>query len=389
MTTPENKGETTPPVKVITGFIKKGETLSEIGEKYNLKADDLMDISRVSKDLHNLRNLQPKMSYKIIVDTKRNDIVELDYAIDDSSFLSVKRPITNDNGDDGFQAEMVSLAYQKRTGTIAGTIRHNLIESIGSTREHINVAYELADIFAYDIDFTSDLRKGDTFEVVLEELYRDNIFKGYGKILYARFTNDGERYEAFRYELNGKEEYFRPDGNSIKKTLMRAPLRYRHISSFFAKNRFHPILRIRRPHLGVDYAAPKGTPISAAGDGIVFNAGRTRQYGNQIFIRHSGGYVTGYGHLSAFAKGINNGAKVNQGEIIGYVGSTGYSTGPHLDYRVKLDGKAIDPLKMKLPTSPIPAKHKEAFKSYVAQMRIEISKSRMAKVSPKPANKLN
>jgi murein DD-endopeptidase MepM/ murein hydrolase activator NlpD len=281
-----------------------------------------------------------------------------------------------------FQAEIVSLAYQKRVGAITGAIRHNLIDSIGKSRERINVAYELADIFAYDIDFTSDLRRGDTFEVVLEELYRDNVFKGYGKILYARFTNDGDRYEAFRYEVNGRGEYFRPDGNSIKKTLLRAPLRYRHISSFFSRSRFHPILRIRRPHLGVDYAAPRGTPVSAAGDGVVFNAGRTRQYGKQIFIRHSGGYTTCYGHLSAFARGIKKGARVTQGEIVGYVGATGYATGPHLDYRVKLDGKAIDPLKMKLPLNPIPARHKEAFKAYVAQMRSELSKSRMAKVSP-------
>ncbi|MBF0459173.1 MAG: M23 family metallopeptidase [Nitrospirae bacterium] len=384
-----------PQVKVITGLVEKGETFQDISKKYHLNSDDLRSISSASDDLYNLKSIRPKMSYRIIVDPINNDILELNYAIDDQSFLSVKRYMDALSGDnltgpeDFFQAEMVSLAYQKKTGTISGTIRHNLFDSIGSSKEHVSVAFELADIFAYDIDFTTDLRKGDTFEVVLEELYRDNIFKGYGRILYARFTNNGDRYEALRYETDGKEEYYRPDGNSIKKTLMRAPLRYRYISSFFSKSRFHPILRISRPHFGVDYAAPAGTPVSAAGDGVVFDAGRTAAYGNQLFIQHSGGYVTGYGHLSAFAKGIKNGVSVAQGEIIGYVGSTGYATGPHLDYRVKLDGKPIDPLTMKLPTSPIPAKYNEAFKAYVAQMRSELSKSQMANVSVKPVKKLN
>ncbi|MBF0556822.1 MAG: peptidoglycan DD-metalloendopeptidase family protein [Nitrospirae bacterium] len=383
------------PARVINGLVKKGETMLDISKKYNLKADDLISISTASNDLYNLNTLRPAMSYKIIVDPTNNDILELNYAIDDSSFLSVKRYMdasandTLSGAEDFFQAEVVSLAYQTRTGTITGTINHNLIDSIGKSREHMNVAFELADIFAYDIDFTTDLRKGDTFEVVLEELYRDNVFKGYGKILYARFTNNGERYETLRYEIDGKEEFFRPDGNSMKKTLMRAPLRYRYISSFFSKSRFHPILRISRPHFGVDYAAPKGTPVSAAGDGVIFDAGRTVAYGNQLFIRHSGGYVTGHGHLSAFAKGMRNGAKVTQGEIIGYVGATGYATGPHLDYRVKLDGKPIDPLTMKLPASPIPVNHKEAFNTYVAMMRSELSKSHMAKVSQKPARHLN
>ncbi|MBF0517121.1 MAG: M23 family metallopeptidase, partial [Nitrospirae bacterium] len=243
--------------------------------------------------------------------------------------------------------------------------------------------------FDSDLDFTPDLRKGDSLEVVPEELYRDNIFKGYGNILYARFTNNGTRYEAVRYEIDGKAEFFRPNGSSIKKMLMRAPLRYRYISSFFSKSRYHPILRISRPHFGVDYAAPKGTPVSAAGDGVVFDAGRNKQYGNQIFIRHAGGYITAYGHLSAFAKGLKNGDKVTQGEIIGYVGATGLATGPHLDYRVKLEGKPIDPLTMKLPVTPISAKHKEAFSVYVAQMRSVLSKTQVAKAKTRPAGKLN
>ncbi|KWT86054.1 M23 family metallopeptidase [Candidatus Magnetominusculus xianensis] len=387
---PARQAEKAPQLKIINGLVKKGETLQDISKRYNLKADDVKGISIASRDLYNLKTIRPKMSYKIIVNPVNNDILELNYAIDDSSYLSVKRYADAPSlaaAEDYFQAEMVSLAYQMKIGTLTGTVKYNLVDSIGKSREHLNVAYELADLFAYDIDFNTDLRKGDTFEVVIEELYRDNIFKGYGKILYARFTNDGHRYEILRYDINGKDEYFRPDGNSIKKMLMRAPLRYRHISSFFSKSRFHPILRISRPHFGVDYSAPKGTPISAAGDGVVFDAGRNASYGNQLFIRHAGGYVTGYGHLSAFAKGLRNGDKVTQGEIIGYVGATGLATGPHLDYRVKLEGKPIDPLTMKLPASPIPAKHKEAFKTYVAQMRSELSKSQLAKASAKPAKK--
>ncbi|MBF0317498.1 MAG: M23 family metallopeptidase [Nitrospirae bacterium] len=364
----------TPHIEKIRGFIQKGETLYDITRKYGLKTGDLLNITRASKDFHDLRDLRPTMSYHIVVDRKNNDILELKYAIDDTSYLTVSKKLNRED----FQAQMTSLTYETRVGLISGEIRSNLIESIGTDKEHTNVAYELADVFAYDIDFTTDLRKSDKYQILIEERFRDNIFIGYGKILYASFVNDGEKYEAFRYTYGDTTEYFRSDGNSVKKALMRAPLNYRYISSFFSYNRMHPILKIVRPHLGVDYVAPSGTPVSAAGDGIVVKAGYNGQYGNNVWIDHRNGYVTCYGHLSRYAKKLKVGSKVEMGQIIGYVGATGLATGSHLDYKVTLQGKAINPLAMKLPTRPIPSNHKKAFANYVAQMRSNLDKSLIA-----------
>ncbi|MBF0537943.1 MAG: M23 family metallopeptidase [Nitrospirae bacterium] len=371
LNTGQNK---TSQIEKIRGFIHKGETLYDITKKYGLKTGDLLNITRASKDFHDLRDLRPFMSYHIVVDRKNNDILELKYAIDDTSYLTVSK---NTNRED-FQAQMTSLTYETRVGLISGEIRSNLIESIGTDKEHANVAYELADVFAYDIDFTTDLRKSDKYQILIEERFRDNIFIGYGKILYAYFVNDGHKYEAFRYTYGDTTEYFRADGNSVKKALMRAPLNYRYISSFFSYNRMHPILKIARPHLGVDYVAPAGTPVSAAGDGVVVKASYNGQYGNNVWIDHNNGYVTCYGHLLRYAKNIKVGTKVEMGQVVGYVGATGLATGPHLDYRVNLNGKPINPLAMKLPTRPIPENHKKAFANYVAQMRSDLNKSLIA-----------
>ncbi|MBF0337196.1 MAG: M23 family metallopeptidase [Nitrospirae bacterium] len=364
----------TPQIEKIRGFIKKGETLYDITKKYGLKTGDLLNITRAAKDFHDLRDLRPTMSYRIVVDRKSNDILELKYAIDDTSYLTVSKKLNRED----FQAQMTSLTYETRVGMISGEIKSNLIESIGTDKEHVNVAYELADVFAYDIDFTTDLRKSDKYQIIIEERFRDNIFIGYGNILYASFVNDGEKYEAFRYTYGDTTEYFRANGNSVKKALMRAPLNYRYISSFFSYNRMHPILKIARPHLGVDYVAPSGTPVSAAGDGTVIKARYNGQYGNNVWIDHHNGYVTCYGHLLRYPKNLKVGSNVQMGQIIGYVGATGLATGSHLDYRVNLQGKAINPLVMKLPTRPIPANHKKAFATYVAQMRSNLDKSMLA-----------
>ncbi|KJU85575.1 peptidase M23B [Candidatus Magnetobacterium bavaricum] len=361
-------------IEKIRGFIQKGETLYDITKKYGLKTGDLFNITRASKGFHDLRDLRPTMSYHIVVDRKTNDILELKYAIDDTSYLTVSKRLNRED----FQAQMTSLTYETRVGLISGEIKSNLIESIGTDKEHTNVAYELADVFAYDIDFTTDLRKSDKYQIIIEERFRDNIFIGYGKILYASFVNDGEKYEAFRYTYGDTTEYFRSDGNSVKKALMRAPLNYRYVSSFFSSNRMHPILKIVRPHSGIDYAAPSGTPVSAAGDGIVVKARYNGQYGNNILIDHNNGYVTCYGHLSRYAKNLKVGSKVEMGQIIGYVGATGLATGPHLHYTVTLQGKPVNPLAMKLPTRPIPANHKKAFATYVVQMRSNLDKSLIA-----------
>ncbi|MBF0472885.1 MAG: M23 family metallopeptidase, partial [Nitrospirae bacterium] len=210
--------------------------------------------------------------------------------------------------------------------------------------------YDLADIFRCDIDFTTDIKKGDSYKIIVEEYYSNGIFKHYGRILYAEIINDGVTHEAYWFDKGKIHGYFNSEGKSFQTALTRAPLQFRYISSYFTYNRLHPILKIRRPHLGVDYAAAAGTPVSAAGDGLIAEAGYNGQIGNHIRITHPGGYRTNYGHLQRFASGIHSGVRVKQGEIIGYVGSTGLATGPHLDYRVQLNNVPINPLSMKLPT---------------------------------------
>jgi murein DD-endopeptidase MepM/ murein hydrolase activator NlpD len=190
---------------------------------------------------------------------------------------------------------------------------------------------------------------GDRVKIILEELWAGGAFKGFGNILAAEVINNGRPFRAYRFDDGEGSAYFDADGKSLQKTLLRSPLKFRYISSHFSKRRFHPILRKYRPHLGVDYAAPSGTPVSAAGGGTVLFAGYKGQNGKMVRIKHRGGYQTYYGHLSRIPRKIRKGRKVSQGDIIGYVGSTGLSTGPHLDYRMKLNGRFVNPLKVRLP----------------------------------------
>ncbi len=357
-----------PGIRKIVGFVRNGESFYNIFKKNNLSIDQLLNIKRVSKKFFDFKDIKPSMSYHITVHREEGDILELKYAINDMSFLSVKRDEST------FLAEMCSIPYNKRSGVIMGEIGSNLIESFGKDIEFINVAFDLSDIFAWEIDFATDLRKGDKYKIIIEEVYRGNIFIGYGEILYSEFINNGIRYEGFRFAYNGNGEYFDETGKSLRKTLLRAPLKYRHISSGYSYRRKHPILKIYRPHLGIDYAAPYGTPVSSAGDGTVSFAAYKGGNGKLVVIKHPGGYKTYYGHLSLFGKGIRRGVKVTQGQIIGYVGSTGLSTGPHLDYRIKLNNRNINPLTMKLPSSkPLPAKYEEDFNAFVAEMRDTLS----------------
>ncbi len=233
-------------------------------------------------------------------------------------------------------------------------------------KEYHRIALELSDIYAWDIDFSSDIQNGDLVKIILEELWVTEVFKGYGNILAAEFINDGKTYKAYRFENDGYIDYYDSNGKSLQKTLLRSPLKFKYISSGFSKRRLHPILRVYRPHLGVDYAAPTGTPVSAAGDGTVIFTGYRGQNGKLVIIRHRRGFETYYGHLSRILRKIRRGTKVSQGDIIGYVGSTGLATGPHLDYRIKQNGKFVNPLKIQLPRGKsIPKKLMAEFKKVV------------------------
>jgi murein DD-endopeptidase MepM/ murein hydrolase activator NlpD len=328
----------------IAGIVQAKETMETIFSKHNLDKAQLNEIYNKSKGTYNLSKITVGSVYAFELDGYESTIQRMQYGIDDHSFLHVmRRP-------DGFSAEKVTLPVNKRSGIFHINIENNLISSMpGTHKEYLELALELSDIYAWDIDFSNDIRKGDTVKIIVEEQWVGAVFRGYGNILAAEFINNGKSHLAYRFEHDGYVDYFDDKGRSLKKTLLRSPLKFKYVSSRFNRRRFHPLLRIYRPHLGVDYAAPTGTPVSAAGSGTIMFAGRKGQNGRMVKIKHPGGYVTYYGHLSRIPRKILKGSKVSQGDIIGYVGSTGLSTGPHLDYRIKHNGRFVNPLNIRLP----------------------------------------
>jgi len=351
----------------IKGSIRKGETFFNIFKKYNLDIAELFMIREAAADVHGLRNLRPGREYKITVDDNVK-INSLEYRIDDDAILNITRTGS------GFSAKKVPIAYEKKILHIGSVIKDNLISSLGEGRENLVLALELSDIFAWDIDFSTDIRNDDSVKIVVEGLYLDGTFRKYGDIQSVEFINNGQVYKAYRFMNDGRAGYYDDNGKSFKKAFLKAPLNFRRISSYFSKNRFHPVLKSYRPHHGVDYSAPTGTPVSAVGDGKVIFAGTKGGYGRLIAIRHTNGYETYYGHLSRIDKGVRSGTRVDQGQIIGYVGATGLATGPHLHYEMKINHKSVNPLGIKMPRGEsVPAGLMAAFKSFRNQMDIQLA----------------
>ena len=327
----------------IRGVVHPGETMSDIFKKYGLHSQDLFHLKEASTGVHRLGKITTGKPYRIELGPD-NSVLSLTYQINDDVLLNITR------GNSEFRAEKIAIPYETKTSKVGGTIENNLYDSLGNGGESGILAYALSDIFSWDIDFTTDLRNGDTFKIVVEEQWLNGRFKRYGNILAAEFTNDGKVYRAFRYEgPNGRAGYFDEEGNSLQRSFLKAPLSYRRISSGFTYSRMHPILKIRRPHLGVDYVAPRGTPVSALGDGTIQFAGYKGANGNLVILRHPKGFTTYYGHLQKIRRGIRRGARVAQGDVIGYVGSTGRATGPHLDFRMKKGNRFINPLRVDVP----------------------------------------
>jgi murein DD-endopeptidase MepM/ murein hydrolase activator NlpD len=276
------------------------------------------------------------------------------YGIDELRTLRVIRR------GEGLEAEVVSRTYDTRIVVVEGDIESSLFAAIAAIGEHDQLAFELADIFAWDIDFNTEIQAGDAFRVAVEKQSLDGRFVRYGRILAAVFARGERTLYAVRYEGSRGEGYYDPDGTPLRKAFLRSPLRFTRISSRFSHRRLHPILKVRRPHFAVDYAAPRGTPVTASADGVVTLAGRWGGLGRAIRLRHANGYETIYGHLSRIF--VRRGQRVTQGERIGAVGSTGLATGPHLDYRMRLNGRYVDPLKIQLPPAePLPEAEHAAF----------------------------
>jgi murein DD-endopeptidase MepM/ murein hydrolase activator NlpD len=351
----------------IAGNIKKGETLFDIFKKYKLDIVELFVLKEASANIHKLEDVYPGRPYKIIIDDNSH-IKKFTYWIDDDNILNITRTQA------GFSAIKKSIKYEMKTLYIGGIIEDHLIGSMAEGKKNLMLALQLSDIFAWDIDFSTDLRRGDMFKIIVEGCYLNNEFKKYRNILAVEFSNNGRTYNAYRFELDGETDYYDDDGKSLRRSFLKAPLSFRRISSRFSKSRYHPILKIYRPHLGVDYAAPTGTPVSSVGDGTIVFAGYKGQNGRIVIIRHPNGYTTYYGHLSRIKKGIRRGVKVKQGQLIGYVGSTGLSTGPHLDYRIKKHKRFVNPLTLELPRGKaIPKTALADFNKFRNKMEVQIA----------------
>jgi len=278
------------------------------------------------------------------------------------------------HAEQGYEVIEEERTPEKHTAHAHGQIENSLFLDAARAGLSDKVIMELASIFGWDVDFALDIRRGDSFQVLFEEEFLEGEKIGDGNILAARFVNQGQRYEAVRYtDSKGETNYFTPDGRSMRKAFLRSPVDFRRISSHFKPERFHPVLGKKRPHRGVDYAAATGTPIKAAGDGKVIWRGTKGGYGRTVIIQHGGNITTLYAHMSRYQNGVNNGSRVKQGQVIGYVGASGLATGPHLHYEFRINGAHKNPLTVALPQAEsVPASEMGAFASQAGSVMAEL-----------------
>lgn len=324
---------------VRSGVIGSGDTASTLLQEW-LPLSDVNAMDEASKSLFPLRRLREGQPYSVYVNEE--GLERFEYEIDDSDKLILTRDADSPSH---FSARIEKIPYEVLLERIEGVIDSSLFQSVADLGESPILAVRLADIFAWEVNFIKDIRQGDQFTLVVEKNFREGEFKRYGKVLAANFVNQGKKHEAFLFRSDdGSPYYFTESGESLKRAFLQAPLSFTRISSGFTPKRFHPILKEWRSHPAIDYAAPSGTPVKAVGNAVVNYAGWGTGAGNYISLKHSNGYETMYLHLSGFARGLKKGNKVSQGEVIGFVGSTGYSTGPHLDFRMKKDGSFVNPM---------------------------------------------
>jgi murein DD-endopeptidase MepM/ murein hydrolase activator NlpD len=345
------------PARTISGTFDRNSTFCQTMTHLRLPREDIQKIIDCCAPVYDLARIRAGNQYTVQVEDD-GAVSGLRYAIDDERFLTVRRE------DQNFRAEVKQLKFIEKVDALCGSIATSLFHAIREVDESAALALMLADIFAWDIDFYTDIRKGDIFNMVFEKKYHQGEFVKYGRIRAAKIVSNNETHVGIWYEdPDGHGDYYDLEGNSLRKAFLKSPLKYSRISSGFSYRRYHPILKTYRPHLGVDYAAPSGTPVQAIGDGTVIFAAYGRQEGRMIKVRHNSTYTSYYLHLSRFAKGIKKGARVAQGQVIGYVGSTGLSTGPHLDFRIKKHKSFVNPMKIKSePAAPVNPAYLHAFK---------------------------
>jgi murein DD-endopeptidase MepM/ murein hydrolase activator NlpD len=356
-------------IDVIVG---RNDTLDAIFRRMALDTADLAAIRQLPGIRQSLDFLKPGDAIKLT--HSDGEIKELTRKVSETQTLKVVRD------DAGFSARMIDNPVQTRIRTAAATIDSSLFQAAEAADISDIVALKLANVFAWDIDFVLDIREGDRFTVVYEQVYQDGKYLRDGEVLAAEFINSGKVYRGVRFVTDaGSAGYYTPDGLPMRKALLRAPVEFTRVSSVFNPHRMHPILNRIRGHMGTDYAAPTGTPVHAAGDGRISFAGQRGGYGNAVIVAHGNNVSTLYGHMSRFARHIRVGTHVQQGDVIGYVGMTGLATGPHLHYEYLVNGVHKNPQTVQLPgAEPLHAEALQKFRRATAPLLADLSPQQAA-----------
>jgi murein DD-endopeptidase MepM/ murein hydrolase activator NlpD len=335
--------------------VQSGDSLDRLFRRHALSVTDLHRLLKVKDAAPHLKRIRPGDTFEIVHDGP--DILSLTRRIDETRSLVVNA------GEQGFEVDFLDHPVELRRARATGRITSSFYAAGLAAGLSDGTIMRLAGIYAWDIDFALDIRGDDWFAVVYEEVWQDGEKLRDGEIVAAEFSNQGRSYRAVRFaDEDGRPRYYTPEGDSMRKAFLRAPVDFTRVSSNFNPNRLHPVLKTRRPHQGVDYAARTGTPIMAAGDGRVISAGVNGGYGKAVVLQHGGNVTTLYAHMSRIASGMRAGRKVRQGEIIGYVGMTGLASGPHLHYEYRVNGVHKNPRTVELPKAdPVPAARRAEF----------------------------
>jgi murein DD-endopeptidase MepM/ murein hydrolase activator NlpD len=340
------------PLRVLRGTVGRRDTLGS-ALRQHLSPTVIHAVVEAARPVHDLARISVGHPFGLTIGPD-GLLAAFTYGIDELRTLRVVRKGST------YEADLLERDYEMRVSAVRGEIQSSLFMAVDRAGEDDQLALDLAEIFAWDVDFNTELQRGDSFRVSVEKMYLDGSFSRYGRILAAELVRGERTLQAIRFEGREGTGYYTPLGTPLRKAFLRSPLRFSRISSGFSRARFHPILKKTRPHLGVDYAAPVGTPVRASGDGLVTLAGWWGGYGKTVRLRHPNGYETIYGHLSRID--VKRGQRVTQEMILGAVGTTGLSTGPHLDYRMLKDGAFVNPLTLKSPPAePVPAAERTAF----------------------------
>ena len=349
-------------------IVEEGDNLSSILELQNIQGEEALNIINAFDGIHSLSKIKIGNIISVNFNEDKESIKLLQYQIDNENNLKLEKI------EGSWIAREEIIEYEIKKVVARGEINSSLFETGVDMGLDFATILKMSDILSGEIDFSSDIQKGDSFKILYEKRFLDNEFILDGKILAVEFNNQGETFKGYHFEIDNKKDYYDENGDSLRKIFLKSPLNFKYISSGYSNGRFHPILKRVMPHKAIDYAAAYGTPIISVGDGKIIFANWRNGYGYYVIIRHANSYVTQYAHLSGFGTGIKYGVKVDQGQTIGFVGSTGFSTGPHLDFSMKKNGVFVNPLTVDLPSGEsVRDELKEEYFSHIKELEKQLN----------------